>query len=194
MLSWRCCDLKDLLHLQAITTSFSMATICYGGLGLLGAFMFGDDVNSQVTLNLPSKYIASMVASWLILIVPITKFALLLSPVSSAVDRLIPLSPSSRTFLATSIMARTTITFSVFLVALLFPFFSYILALIGSTFSVSICIIFPCLLYLRLMRGCLPRLEVFFCISLILISFVVGVICTAFSIRSFVEERINAQL
>ena len=78
-----CCNLNDVLHLQAISTSFSMATICYGGLGLLGAFMFGDDVNSQVTLNLPSKYIASMVASWLTLIVPITKFGLWLSPVSS---------------------------------------------------------------------------------------------------------------
>ena len=111
---------------------------------------------------------------------------------TSVLDRLIPLSPSSRTFLVASIMGRTTLTFSVFLVALLFPFFSYILALIGSTFSVSICIIFPCLLYLRLMRGCLPRLEVFFCIGLILISFVVGVICTTFSIRSYVEEMLDA--
>ena len=159
--------------------------------------MFGDDLKSHVTLNLPSKYIASMVASWLKLIVPITKFAkfaLLLSLMSFAVDRLIPLSSSSWTFLVASIMARTTLTFSIFFIALLFPLFSYILALVGSTFSVSICIIFPCLLYLRLMRWCVPHLEVFVCISLILISFVVGVICTTFSIRSYVEEKSDAHL
>jgi vesicular inhibitory amino acid transporter len=44
--------------------SFSICTIIYGGMAIMGFTMFGSETESQITLNLPSKHIISKVAVW----------------------------------------------------------------------------------------------------------------------------------
>ena len=36
----------------------------YGGMAIMGFTMFGDETESQITLNLPGKFLISKVAVW----------------------------------------------------------------------------------------------------------------------------------
>lgn len=154
--------------------------------------MFGDAIKSLVTLNLPTKYVASRVALWLTVIVPITKFALFLSPLFVSLENALPWPSKTKKHVIVSLLARSCCTISIFLVALVFPFFSYVLALVGSTLSVALCVISPCLFYLKLMGDSLSKVQKSICVGILVAGAIVGVTCTAFSIRNYViDHKIN---
>lgn len=44
--------------------SFLVCTALYGGMAIMGFCMFGQDLQSQITLNLPSQLAASKLAIW----------------------------------------------------------------------------------------------------------------------------------
>ncbi|KAJ7531424.1 hypothetical protein O6H91_14G043500 [Diphasiastrum complanatum] len=59
---------------RVLQVSFVVCTIMYGGVGVLGYRMFGQETESQVTLNLPKTFLASQIAIWTTVINPLTKY------------------------------------------------------------------------------------------------------------------------
>ncbi|KAJ0764138.1 putative amino acid transporter, transmembrane domain-containing protein [Helianthus annuus] len=54
--------------------SFGICTILYAGVAIMGYTMFGESIESQFTLNLPTNFLASKIAVWATVINPFTKY------------------------------------------------------------------------------------------------------------------------
>ncbi|MFS8013854.1 putative amino acid transporter, transmembrane domain-containing protein [Helianthus anomalus] len=93
----------------------------YTAVGVYGYLMFGDSVKSQFTLNMPSHYVSSKVAAWTVVVAPITKFALTLTPIAYGIEELLP--PAQQNSYAVSMMIRTALMILILLVALTIPYF-----------------------------------------------------------------------
>lgn len=104
---------------------------------------------SQVTLNLPTEYVSSKIAIYTTLVNPVTKYAVIVSPVTTAIEDALPF-PNSRLI---SCSVRTALLISTVFVALVVPYFGYVMAFIGSFFSINVSILFPCLCYLKITKG-----------------------------------------
>ncbi|KAI3784835.1 hypothetical protein L1987_43941 [Smallanthus sonchifolius] len=60
--------------------------VTYSLMGVIGYLMFGSNVESQITLNLPTNITSSRVAIWTTLVTPIAKYALEITPIVNAIE------------------------------------------------------------------------------------------------------------
>uniref|UniRef100_A0A803MC54 Amino acid transporter transmembrane domain-containing protein n=1 Tax=Chenopodium quinoa TaxID=63459 RepID=A0A803MC54_CHEQI len=65
----------------ALLLSFTFSAFVYVSMAVLGCLMFGSSVESQITLNFPTRKLSSEVAIYTTLITPLVKYALVLKPV-----------------------------------------------------------------------------------------------------------------
>ncbi|OAY70772.1 Vacuolar amino acid transporter 1 [Ananas comosus] len=151
------------LNLSSLPTALGLYTFCYGGhavlllcfitctlnygsMAILGYLMYGDSVNSQVTLNLPTGKLSSKVAIYTTLINPFSKYALMIAPVATAIEeRLITVNKRSPTLLIRSLVVLSTVV-----IALTIPFFGSLMALIGSLLSIIVSMMLPCICYIKI--------------------------------------------
>ncbi|GJM94003.1 hypothetical protein PR202_ga10612 [Eleusine coracana subsp. coracana] len=70
----------------AVVLPTTWPTLNYGLTAVLGYMIYGDDVQSQVTLNLPSGKLYSQVAIVMTLINPLAKYVLLAAPITAAIE------------------------------------------------------------------------------------------------------------
>ncbi|KAL0332077.1 UNVERIFIED_CONTAM: Amino acid transporter AVT1I [Sesamum calycinum] len=122
---------------------FVFSTVTYASMAILGYLMFGSEVQSQITLNLPTHKFSSKVAIYTALINPIAKYALTLRPIVDAIEDCVQL---RRCY---SLILRTTLVCSSVIVALTVPFFGYLMSLVGAFLSVTTSILLPCFCYLK---------------------------------------------
>ena len=108
--------------------------------------MFGSKVQSQVTLNLPTNLVSSKVAIYTTLVNPLAKYALMVCPIVKTLERRFLVGRSRRW----SILIRTALVASTIFVALVVPFFGYLMSLVGAFLSVTASIILPCLCYMKI--------------------------------------------
>ncbi|PRQ43289.1 putative amino acid transporter, transmembrane domain-containing protein [Rosa chinensis] len=132
---------------NVLLVCFILCTICYASMAVFGYLMFGSTVQSQITLNLPTSKISSQVAIYTTLVNPISKFALMVTPIMNAAKRWFPGYQNKRVF---NILVSTTLVISCVIVALAVPFFAYLMALVGAFLSVTASIIMPCFCYLKI--------------------------------------------
>ncbi|WVY94403.1 hypothetical protein V8G54_033491 [Vigna mungo] len=132
---------------RVLSTCFSVCTLGYAAAGVLGYLMFGQEVESQVTLNLPTSKFSSHVAIFTTLVNPITKYALMLTPVINAVKNKISWHYNKR---LTHTLVSTSILVSSLIVAVAIPLFGYLMSLIGALLSVSASILVPSVCYLKI--------------------------------------------
>ncbi|KAJ0546042.1 putative amino acid transporter, transmembrane domain-containing protein [Helianthus annuus] len=130
---------------------FTICTLLYVGVAVLGYMMFGESTESQFTLNLPKNLFASKIAVWATVFSPLTKYALTISPVALSLEELIPLKHQQTRFY--SILIRTTLVISTLLVGLSIPFFGLVLSLIGSLLTMLVSLIFPCACFFTSPKG-----------------------------------------
>ncbi|MBA0843299.1 hypothetical protein Goarm_000501, partial [Gossypium armourianum] len=128
---------------------FITSTINYGSMAVMGYLMFGEHLKSQVTLNLPIKKMSTKIAIYTTLINPLTKYAIITAPITTAIEET-SLFRNSRSL---SILIRTALVISTVIVALTIPFFGYVMAFIGSFLSVTASMLLPCLCYLKLNKA-----------------------------------------
>ncbi|KAM1009630.1 hypothetical protein ACFX13_045902 [Malus domestica] len=126
---------------------FILCTICYASMAVFGYLMFGSTVQSQITLNLPTHKISSKVAIYTTLVNPISKYALMVTPVVNAAKKKFPSHYNKRLI---GMLASTTLVISTVVVALAIPFFAYLMSLVGAFLSVTASIILPCFCYLKI--------------------------------------------
>ncbi|KAH9303326.1 hypothetical protein KI387_014909, partial [Taxus chinensis] len=67
---------------KVVAVSFPLLIVVYTGLAFMGASMFGSEIKSQITLNMPRQLIVTKIALWATVITPMTKYALELAPVA----------------------------------------------------------------------------------------------------------------
>lgn len=113
--------------------------------------MYGEEVQSQITLNLPTHKVSAVIAISTTIVSPLTKYALILSPIMEAIKtRLIQANykrKSIRKLIGIGLVLGTT------LVALVVPLFGYVMSLIGALMSSCTSIVFPCVIYLKVSKG-----------------------------------------
>lgn len=80
-----------------------------------------------------------------------------------AVEELVPLRRSGWAFGTASACIRTALLGLCLATALVVPFFSLVMALIGAVLSMSISIVLPCVFYLRICRPALGAVDVVLC-------------------------------
>ncbi|XVF16624.1 hypothetical protein REPUB_Repub10bG0048600 [Reevesia pubescens] len=132
---------------NVLIVCFVLCTICYASMAIFGYLMFGSDVKSQITLNLPTDKLSSRVAIYTTLVNPISKYALMVTPIVNATKTWFPDHYNKR-FL--SFFVGTTLVISTVLVALAVPFFSSLMSLVGAFLSITASVILPCLCYSKI--------------------------------------------
>nr|CAD1826487.1 unnamed protein product [Ananas comosus var. bracteatus] len=142
-----CTSMKDKSKFsKVLLLCFITCTLNYGSMAILGYLMYGDSVNSQVTLNLPTGKLSSKVAIYTTLINPFSKYALMIAPVATAIEeRLITVNKRSPTLLIRSLVVLSTVV-----IALTIPFFGSLMALIGSLLSIIVSMMLPCICYIKI--------------------------------------------
>ncbi|XP_020101374.1 vacuolar amino acid transporter 1-like [Ananas comosus] len=166
--------------------SFLLCTILYAGVAAAGFLMFGESIKSQFTLNMPQQYLSSKLAVWTTVVNPFTKYALTMTPVALCLEELLP---STRQSYLIAVSIRTALVISTVIVALAVPFFGFVMALLGSVFTMLVALILPCLCYLTIQRRSLNLLQVCVCIVIIM----VGVVCSCIGSYSSIKQMIDAK-
>ncbi|KAF8399479.1 hypothetical protein HHK36_015345 [Tetracentron sinense] len=132
---------------KVLVFCFVICTISYALMAVLGYLMYGSNVQSQVTLNLPIEKLSSKVAIFTTLVNPITKYALMVTPIVTAIESSLSGYCNKRSI---SLLIRTMLLISTVIVALVVPFFGYLMSLVGAFLSVTASILLPCLCYLKI--------------------------------------------
>ncbi|KAL1557161.1 amino acid transporter AVT1I-like [Salvia divinorum] len=125
---------------SVLLVCFTLCTVTYTSMAILGYTMFGSELQSQITLNLPTDKLSSKVAIFTALLNPIAKYALMMKPIVDSVER---------GSVCRSLTRVVLITGSVF-VAVTVPFFGYLMSLVGAFLSVTASILLPCFCYLKI--------------------------------------------
>ncbi|KAK1265902.1 hypothetical protein QJS04_geneDACA000604 [Acorus gramineus] len=169
---------------KALLTCFVLCFINYGTMAVLGYLMFGDNVNSQVTLNLPVGNLGSKIAIYTTLINPFTKYALMVTPIATAIEERL----SCRNVSA-SLIIRTLIVISTVIVALAVPLFGYLMALIGSFLCVAASMLIPCICYLKIFESSRHfGFELLTILGILVLGFVIAVVGTYSSLQQIVHN------
>ncbi|KAI7732056.1 hypothetical protein M8C21_013744 [Ambrosia artemisiifolia] len=152
---------------KVLLVCFVFCTTTYSLMAIVGYLMFGSEVESQITLNLPTNKISSIVAICTTLVNPIAKYALMMTPIVHTIEERFLSFYNTRMF---SLLIRTALVISTVVVALALPFFGYLMSLVGAFLSVTASVILPSLCYLKI-SGTYRR----FGLELVLIGFIVFV-------------------
>ncbi|KAJ7953817.1 putative Amino acid transporter [Quillaja saponaria] len=168
---------------------FVTSTITYGSMAILGYLMYGKYSKSQVTLNLPTRKISTKIAIFTTLINPLTKYAFIITPIANAMENTYPCL-KRRTI---SILLRTVIMISTVSVALLLPFFGYIMTFIGAFLSVTLSMLFPCLCYLKINKAARRfGLELIVIVGVIVTGSFIGIMGTFTSVKQVVKHLVES--
>ncbi|XP_059645286.1 amino acid transporter AVT1I-like [Cornus florida] len=170
---------------KVLLVCYVLSTISYGSMAIIGYLMYGENLMSQVTLNLPTRSISSKIAIYTTLINPITKYAIIVTPIATALEATFPFKNSR----SISLLIRTVLLISTVIVALAVPFFAYVMAFIGAFLSVSGAILFPCLCYLKITKGSLSfGSEMMLIVAILVMGVFVSVVGTYTSVKKIVNH------
>ncbi|ERM94385.1 hypothetical protein AMTRI_Chr04g189790 [Amborella trichopoda] len=182
-----CSSMKDRTKFsKVLIICFIVSTLNYGAMGFLGYLMYGEDVKSQITLNLPTEILSSKIAIYTTLINPFTKYALVVTPIAAAIEDALQLSKTNK---LVHILLRTSLLVSTLVVALAIPIFGYLMALIGSSLSCTVSLILPCLCYLKFFgTSRAGRVETTLMGGVIVIGALVAILGTYCSLKQIVKQ------
>lgn len=150
---------------KSLITIYELTFLIDFSMCVIGFLMFGEGVQDEVTKNLlvtqgyPNgiNYLLTV----LIALIPLAKIPLNARPIVSTLDILLEVEkmPASASKSLVVGMVRTFVIFSFVALAIVFPDFDRIIALVGSILCVSVCIILPILFYIKLYDGVISRFE-----------------------------------
>lgn len=133
--------------MQVLILCFTLCTITYASMAVLGYSLFGSEVPSQITLNLPTGKLSFKVAIYTTLVNPFIKYALMVIPIVDATKSCLHSRFNTRLFV---LLISTAFVISTAVVALVVPFFGSMMSLVGTFLSVTASIIFSCSCYMKI--------------------------------------------
>lgn len=176
---------------QVLVLSFVIVTISIVGLGIAGASMFGSHTASQITLSMPVHFISTKIVLWMTVLTPMFKFALLLSPITAALEIQLrlrwKLSPTMHFVMGT--LMRSVVLALIAIVAMVLPYFNYIVALIGSSMTIAICMIFPCIFYVKLCWNTLRVRTLVMIAALVTLGTIAGMCGTVVAFNGLITSK-----
>ncbi|RVW25394.1 Amino acid transporter AVT1I [Vitis vinifera] len=181
-----CTSMKDKSQFsKVLLICFALSTINYGSMAILGYLMFGENLRSQVTLNLPTGKMSSKLAIYTTLINPLTKYGIIITPIANAIEDTFSFHNSR----PISVTIRTALVISTVVVALTVPFFGYIMEFIGAFLSVTVSMLFPCVFYLKINKASRSfGLELIAIIAILALGSFVAVTGTYTSLRQIINH------
>ncbi|KAM3405755.1 hypothetical protein ACQJBY_000020 [Aegilops geniculata] len=170
---------------KVLVVCFVVSTLNFGSVAILGYLMYGGDVESQFTLNLPEGKLSSKLAIYTALINPFSKYALMVTPVATAIEE--KLLASNQRFV--HILVRTFIVISTVIIALTVPFFADLMALVGSLLIVMASMLLPCICYLKIFgTASCSRAEVALMVVIIILGSSVAASGTYSSLQKIIHD------
>ncbi|PQP97470.1 vacuolar amino acid transporter 1-like [Prunus yedoensis var. nudiflora] len=172
---------------KVVFFSFPLMTITCMVTAVTGYLMYGDGVESQITLNLPTTEVSARVAIYTILLIPIARYALMVTPVANAIEG--GLSEDYKNWRPVKLLIRMALLVSSTVVAYVFPYYEILMAIVGSLFTVSVSFILPCMCYLKL-SACYRswNYKLLGCVGIIAFGTLAGVLGTYSSIVELLQE------
>ncbi|XP_057535711.1 amino acid transporter AVT1A-like [Amaranthus tricolor] len=171
--------------LKAMAIIFVLSLSIYFLVAISGFLMFGEDTNSQVTLNLPANVSPTTITLWMTVLSPLFKYPLLLNPLARSLEELLPPHLSNSWWCI--IPLRTTLVASSVCVAFLVPFFGYVMAFAGSLLCILTSIVVPTLVYIKLFRN-LSLTEMTTCYAVVWMGFFVAMFGTYSSVCNIIRS------
>ncbi|KAF3329193.1 vacuolar amino acid transporter 1-like isoform X1 [Carex littledalei] len=164
---------------------FAVCTLNYAFMAVVGYLMYGQDIKSQITLNLPDGKWSTNIAIYTTLINPLMKYALIVLPIANAIEEWFQFS-KSRLF---SIVIRSILVISTTVVALVVPFFAEVVGLTGALLSSTATMVLPCLCYLKITKTYQKLgFELIVCVVIALIGVLIAIFGTYSSLRSIAKN------
>lgn len=163
---------------SCLVTTYKITFFIDISMGILGYLMFGNRVSEEVTKSIlltPGypKFLGVVITA-LIAVIPLAKTPLNARPIVSTLDILfgldqVPMSLEGAwqghisavdlTARVTKVLLRVGVVFFFVLFAVVFPDFDRIIALVGSTLCITICILGPVSFYLKIFGDQVSRSE-----------------------------------
>ncbi|KAI3953883.1 hypothetical protein MKW98_017707 [Papaver atlanticum] len=174
---------------KALLLCFVLVTLGLAFMAVLGYLMYGENVKSQVTLNLPPREIGSKIAIYTTLISPVTKYALTVTPIVSAIENSLMFYHNESKAVSVSLVVRTLFLISSVIIALTVPFFEYLMSLVGAFLSATASIILPSLCYLKI-TGAYRRFgcELVIILGIVLMGIFVVIIGTYTALQQIIGQ------
>ncbi|KAK6098131.1 hypothetical protein BDV3_004490 [Batrachochytrium dendrobatidis] len=176
---------------KVVDHTYIIITATYLLIASFGYLMFGPSTLQEITLNMPfvKSYnkVLTQVTIWLVALNPITKYSLAISPVNTQIERSIAstipwMCPNpSCPPLALRIVTRTMASMVVLIIAIQFPGFHSLMAILGSFFSCTVSIVFPEICFLKLYWRRITRWRICFEISVLAFGLVFGTLGTVWA-------------
>lgn len=154
-------------------------------MAVVGYLMYGQDIKSQITLNLPNGKWNTSIAIYTTLINPLMKYALVMLPIANAIEEWFRFSKSR----LVSILIRSILVSSTTVVALVVPFFAEVVGLTGALLSSTATMVLPCLCYLKITKTYQKLgFELIVCVVIALIGVLIAIFGTYSSLRSIAKN------
>lgn len=167
--------------------SFIVTTITYVSTAIVSYLMYGDNVESQITLNLPTNEVSAYVAIYTTLLIPVTRYALMMTPVATAIEA--GLSDNYKNRRPVQLSIRITLLISTVCVAYIFPYYESLMAIVGSIFVVLGSFLIPCLCYLKIFYTYWSwNYELMSIVGIVALGILAGVLGTYSSIAELVQS------
>ncbi|XP_020524852.1 vacuolar amino acid transporter 1 isoform X2 [Amborella trichopoda] len=171
--------------MKMIIVCFATAALTYSIMAVSGYLMYGQNVKSQITLNLPKGKISSKIAIYTIITIPIVKYAIVVTPIVVAVEDAVPICKR----IVMSLLFRTMLVASTVIVALTVPFFGYLVALGGSALNSTLNFLLPCLFYLKITKNSKHgKVEMGIIVGIMIMSSIIAVLGTYTSMKRILQH------
>ncbi|KXS21832.1 hypothetical protein M427DRAFT_93117 [Gonapodya prolifera JEL478] len=174
-----------------VSVSYAITSFFYVGIAArLGYLMFGQGTVQEITVNIASiltyPTIINKITIWLMIVNPITKYPLNAAAINLNFEVLILPRLAEEgwpmwTISFAQFLIRLTVSLVVLFVSIVYPGFHNVLAILGSFFSFTVCVVFPLSCYLVLYRETIQPLERIFVWTLIVIGSVLGLVGTVWA-------------
>jgi len=151
-----------------------------------GYYMFGNDVEDQITLSLEKESDGILVAglTWLMILTAMSKFTLTMFPLALGFEEMLTgILPSDLAMELVDSMVKIILIFLALAVAIFFPSFSFLCSLVGLICTMIVSVIFPALAHLRLFGSHLSAFEKCIDWSLVVAGSVIAVVGTIATVQ-----------
>uniref|UniRef100_A0A7S4JZN1 Amino acid transporter transmembrane domain-containing protein n=2 Tax=Odontella aurita TaxID=265563 RepID=A0A7S4JZN1_9STRA len=141
---------------KMMTVAYAIVLLACGTVAVSGYYMFGSEVEDQITLSLEMADIrgaekAMTVLVFLMILTAFSKFSLFMFPLALGVEEIIaPWMPTDHAMEASYALIKVVLILLSLCVALFVPSFGFLCSLIGLICTVIVSIIFPAAAHLKL--------------------------------------------